>query len=103
MITKGAVVMLKRGDLPMAAEMSKALTIDLIPQTEVAELQRNYDLLKKRDRQYWARKISRAQRKYSTKTIQYPNFLKPFVDLYALTLYGIATLTDKVVRCLKKK
>ncbi len=91
MWSKGAVVVVKRGDKAMADAIEKGLDIRYTNNDR-------YDLVKNRDRLYWQAKIDEAQLYYGTNPAPPPKWARKIVAGFAFIVYGFSVFVDKYLK-----
>lgn len=92
--SKGAVVIVKRGDQEWADAMEQALAIKRASKEEIAEMERENTLLKTRMSKELEEKIADADRMYGYNFV-WPKWLDPITGFFALIIYGIACFWDR--------
>ena len=98
MISKGALVVITHGDEGMSSAIMSGATTTMVPKSEVDNLERDYNFMKKHNREYWAYKIRKANRKYGLKKKSpTPKWAKPFVNGFLFLVYLYATFIDKII------
>ena len=94
MISKGALVIIKRGDEGMSNEMAKSIIAPEIKK-DYDKLQAKYYFARKRSRKAIRKDIRKAQRKYGYNYIPSNRVIKYIREGFALIEYGIAVFVDK--------
>lgn len=90
MWSKGAVVIIKRGD----KEMADSMEASLVPVKE----EKPRDILPRHGPEYWNREFAIADFLYGKNYHEPPSWARPIVGLYALIVYGISVVCDKIFK-----
>lgn len=95
MWSKGAVVVVKKGDPVIADAIEKGVTANkMVPKKDVEETERENAFMKKRYRESLENDIADAELQYGYNRVT-PRWLKPIAGLWALIVYGISVFVDK--------
>lgn len=95
MWSKGAVVVIKKGDVDFADAIENGVTANkLVPKKDVEETERENAFMKKRYIESLENDIAAAQLQYGHNRVT-PVWLKPIEGLFALIIYGISVFVDK--------
>lgn len=94
MWSKGAVVIVKRGDEAMANAIEKGLDLKMVPVEEVEDMKRDNFFLKKRCVKAIQQDILDAQLKYGHNWVP-PKWANKLVQGFALIVYGISIFVDR--------
>lgn len=94
MWSKGAVVVIKRGDKEMADAIVDGLDIQLASPEELENLRRDNTFLKRRTAKDIQKKIEEAEELYGYNWTP-PKWARWFFDFVALIEYGVAVFVDK--------
>ncbi len=94
MWSKGAVVIVKRGDEAMASAIEGGLDIQAVPKKDVEALERDYTFLKRRDAKTLKKKIEDAEADYGHNWIP-PKWLGKIMEGLAFIVYLISVFIDK--------
>lgn len=95
MWSKGAVVVVKRGDPAMGDAMLSGMGFETVPSHQIEKLKRDNYFLKRKATKAEARAVRKAKALYGYNPPAPPEWAKPLVDIYALAVYGYATFVDK--------
>ena len=94
MISKGALVIIKRGDKDMSDQMADSIVAPAIKK-DYDKLQAKYYFARKRSRKAIRKDIRKAQRKYGYNYIPTSKVIKFIREGFALVEYGFAVFVDK--------
>lgn len=95
MWSKGAVVVVKKGDPEFADAIEKGVTANkMVPKKDMEETERENAFMKKRYKESLENDIATAQIQYGHNWVT-PTWLKPLAGLWALIVYGISVFVDK--------
>lgn len=95
MWSKGAVVVVKRGDPVMGDAMLSGMGFETVPSHQIAKLERDNYFLKRKATKAERRAVKKAKALYGYNPPAPPKWAKPFVDAYALLIYWYATFVDR--------
>jgi len=101
MWSKGAVVVVKRGDEAMANAIEEGMSLALVSSKEVEDIKRENFFLKRQNTKNNKRKIIAARHAYAIKRRRF-KWKRLFVDIYALTVYGLTMFFDRYMRIHKE-
>lgn len=96
MWTRGAVVVVKRGDLAIADTACDGLGLRTVPSRQIENLERDNYFLRRHSKKSTLRTIRRAEQKYG-RNPELPMIFKVPLVAYGMIVYGIDRLYD---RCL---
>lgn len=87
MWSKGAVVIIKRGDKDMADSMEASL---------VPVQQKNNKPMPRRGSEYWSRELAIADFIYGKNYRDPPDWARPVIGFGALVIYGVSVTVEKI-------
>lgn len=94
MWSKGAVVIVKRGDEAMANSIEEGLGLKMVPVEQVEDMKRDNFFLKKRCSKAIQQDIIDAQIKYGYNWVP-PKWASKLVQGFALIVYGVSIFVDR--------
>lgn len=101
MWSKGAVVIVKHGDLAMADAIEKGVgSVQFVSpglSHKDDDIRSRYGVMKKRDSETWRREIERAEQTYGHNWVP-PKWAEKIVGFFALIIYWITMFIDKYLR-----
>lgn len=99
--SKGAVVIVKRGDQEWANAMEQTIAVRKASEMEVDELRRAYEIMKAGRERDIRNKMARLDD--SQRRVRKPlRWTKPFREAAALIAYGLSLLSEKIRRLVKR-
>lgn len=99
MWSKGAVVIVKHGDLAMADAIEKGVgSVQFVsPKNGKNDIRSRYGVMKNRDSLTWKNKIIKAEKEYGHNWVP-PKWAKKIIEVIAFIVYLITMFVDKYLR-----
>ena len=96
-ITKGAVVIIKRGDMELANAIEKGVVKKSVDEATVKDLERDNKFLRKHSSAYFANEIAKARRKYRKfyHALKCPFMIRKIKEGFALIVYLFSIMVER--------